>query len=204
MDFTTLVNETLSIVKRPDLRTRAESFVKAAAIKAHAHDFFFKDLVEAGVKFDAARHIQNFVPREQWPRFRHIKYVRIWNYDPSSANFGGPGDFLEWIQIENSIDAYGYNKTNVAYMAGQNLQIRTRVALEYVLCGVYLFPDIADTDNLEATSFVAREFPFAIINEACARLFKSIGDESGSEQMTMLRNEEYELLKVGNTSEQGE
>lgn len=168
MNFQELVAEVLIIVKRPDLTDRVQSAVRAATLKMHHSDFYYKDLKEFPVQFDAPRYIQNFLPTEITPQFRKIKYIRLWNGEAD----GAVGQFLTPIQIENSNDAYNYIKENVFYMAGQLLQIRTSCQLERVLTGMYVHPVI--TPETSYSSWIAVEYPYAIIYEAARSIFQSI------------------------------
>lgn len=169
MNFQELVDEVISITKRPDLRSRTESAVKAATLKMHHSDFYYKDLVETAVQFNQEFYLQNFVPSEVIPRYRKAKYIRIWQ---GGAPDGMPGIFLENIQIENSMGQYQEVKTDVFYMAGQNLQIRTSCPLKHILFGAYVHPVVSP--EAEYDSWIAREYPYAIVYEAARSIFYSI------------------------------
>lgn len=167
MTFADLVKECLLITKRPDLTDRIRGAVKAATQKIHHSDFYYKDLYEVPIEFDEALYIQNFVPSSVIPQFRKAKYLRIWE----GGLDGTATSFLEPIQIEGAIDSYGYTKTNVFYMAGQNLQVRTTTPLKRILFGCYLHPIVTEEGF---NSWIAREYPFAIVYEACRSVFRSI------------------------------
>lgn len=168
MNFSELVQEVLTITKRRDLQERTESAVRAATLKMHHSDFYYKDLHETAIQFTNELVIQNFLPTEIYPNFRKVKYLRFWRGD---AN-GGPGLFLEPIQIENSLDLYQNFKNNVYYMAGQLLQIRCNPAVKRVLFAAYLHPVV--TPEASYKSWIAEEYPYAIIYEAARAIFRSI------------------------------
>lgn len=185
MTFAEMQAEVLSITRRPDLIPRIQSAIKAATLKVHHSDFFYKDLVEVPIEFTEIIPIQNFVPSEVLPTFRKVKYIRAWR----GGIDGTPGPFLEHIQIENSIDSYNYIKDNVFYMAGTNLQIRSNPPVHRVLFGAYLHPTITPIE--EYKSWVAEEYPYAIIYEASRTIFRSIGQ---AEQAAEYGNLAYEIL----------
>lgn len=168
MTFPELVQEVLKIVKRPDLQERIEGAVRSATLRIHHSDFFYKDLVEVPVQFTEAKTLQNFLPTDVIPNFRKSKYVRQWQGDVD----GMPGVFLEHIQIENSVDGYGCNKENVFYLAGQLIQTRTCFPLYRALFGAYVHPII--TPSSSYNSWVAVEYPYAIIYDAARAVFNSI------------------------------
>lgn len=189
-----LVSEVMLITKRPDLQDRTTAFVKAATLKAHSSDFYYKDLHENAVQFQSPEYIQNFVPTDIFSNFRKAKYVRVWIGDMK----GRPGHFLEPIQIENSLDSYQKIKSDVFYMAGQYLQIRTRTPVLRVLFGAYLHPMVVDEAY---SSWIANEYPACIVNEAARRIFKSIGQDQQSAEFAQLVAEDYAELKMSNVDD---
>lgn len=190
MTFDEMVDEVISITKRPDLINKIQANVRAATLKAHNSDFYYKDLYEVPVEFTNVFNLQSFLPTEIAPRFRKVKYVRLWIGD----NYGDVGQFLEPIQIENSIDGYGYIKTNVFYMAGQLLQIRGACALDKVLFGCYQYPILTPSTAFE--SWIANEMPYAIVYEAARVTFKSYSFTEQANEYSALVNEQYAELKL--------
>lgn len=184
MTYDELVEEVIKFTKRPDLRDRTEAAVRAATLKMHHSDFYYKDLIETAVQFTDAFYLQNFVPSEVIPNYRKAKYIRIWNGD---APTGGPGKFLENIQIENSVGGYQETKTDVFYMAGQNLQIRTCIPLKRILFGAYVHPVVSPVANYK--SWIAEEYPYAIVYEAARSIFFSIALTQQSQQFAQLTAE---------------
>lgn len=192
MNFTELVAEVIQITKRPDLATATESAVKAATLKAHQSDYFFNDLIEVAVEFDEPRFIQTFDPKQVVPRFRQAKYIRIWEGDVN----GYAKEFLEHIQIEAALDNYGHIRTNVFYMAGAFLQIRGTQPVEKVLFGAYQHPLVTPSENLN--SWIADEYPWAIVYEAARTIFLQVGYQEQSRAMQALVGEQYSVLGLSN------
>lgn len=184
MNFQQLLDEVILITKRPDLIERTRSAVRAATLKMHHSNFYYKDLVEFAVEFNDALYIQNFIPFEIIPAYRKAKYLRIWQGD---ALTGSSGKFLENINIENAVDAYGSSKVDVFYMAGQSLQIRTSCPVKRVLFGAYVHPTI--TPELSFKSWIAEEYPYAIIYEAARSVFFSIAATQQSQAYGQLTAE---------------
>lgn len=195
MTFPELFSEVLLIVKRPDLTTRIESAIKAATLKMHHSDFYYKDLVEVPVQFTETSILQSFTPSEILPRFRKAKYIRFWQ---GGVN-GQPGPFLEHIQIENSLDSYNYMKENVFYMAGTQLQIRCSPAVQHILFGCYLHPQVAPIESYD--SWVAREYPYAIIYDAARTIFRSIGYSEQANEFAGLASEILSEIKISSVDD---
>lgn len=193
MTFAELVAEVILLTRRPDLVDRTESAVRAATLKAHHIDFFYKDLFEQSVQFVTPAYVQNFLPTDIYPLFRKAKYIRIWHGDDLT---GYPGEFLTPIQIENSLDSYKSIKTNVFYQAGQLLQCRGTCPLDKVLFGAYVHPTL--TPEVSFCSWIAKEMPYVIIYEAARTIFKSIGLDQQSTEMDRLAGEQFSLLRMSN------
>jgi len=190
MNFAQIQSEVLAIVKRPDLVSRVDAAIKAATLKMHHSDFFYKDLVEVPIQFTDVQYIQNFVPSEILPNYRKVKYIRIWQ----GGAQGRPGPFLEHIQIENSIDGYNYLKDNVFYMAGTKLQIRTACGLQHVLFGAYVHPIVTPLESY--SSWIADQYPYAIIYEAVRTMYRSIGFSEQANEFAQLAAEVLSEIKM--------
>lgn len=195
MTFAQLVAEVLLIVKRPDLQTRIEGAVRAATLKMHHSDFFYKDIVEVPVQFDLARVLQQFLPTEVVPNFRKVKYIRVWQGDA----LGSYGPFLEPIQIENSVDIYKCSKSNVFYMAGQMLQIRAVPEVYRVLFGAYKHPTVTPAESY--SSWIAEEYPYAIIYEAARTIFRSISFNEQASEYSQLAAEVLSEIKLSSVDD---
>ena len=191
MNFTEIVNEVVDITKRGDLAsTRIPAAVSAATLKAHTSDYFYRDLIEIAIEFDAARNIQTFDPKQVLPTYRQFKYLRRWEGD---VNTGEAREFFEHIQIQNAVDGYGYIKENVFYMAGSFIQIRALPEVFRCLFGAYQYPIIIEA---QYQSWVADEFPYAIVNEAARQIFQQTRNRERAQDMRELVAEEYRNMRI--------
>lgn len=194
--MTTLANliaDVITLTNRPDLVSETAVAVRAATLKAHASDYYYKDLIEHGIRFDFSLTQQSLEYKTLIPKWRSLKYVR--KYPLGTDGVGVPGDFLEVLTPESSLDSYGINRENICYVAGLVLQIRSRAAEQYYLIGCYVHPDVTvDSYN----SWIAEEFPFAIVYEAAATVFKTIGYDEQVSTYKQLVQEMYTELRMSN------
>jgi hypothetical protein len=190
MTFQEIYDEIILITKRPDLVDRTKQAIRAATLKAHQSDFYYKDLIETPVQFTEPFYLQSFVPTEVVPAFRKAKYIRLW----VGGITGNAGKFLTPIQIENSIDGYGHTKSDVFYMAGQLLQIRGCSPLDKVLFGCYKNPTV--TPEAAYSSWIAVEMPYVIIFEAARTIFKSMSYTEQANEYSQLVGEQFQELKL--------
>lgn len=200
MNFAELCDEVILLTGRPELRTLVESYVRAATLKAHQKDFFYRDIQEYGIEFPDQEHITSFKPLDLIDRFRKPAYLREWIFDASDIQQGRAGKKYDVIMTDNARDAYGYLKSDVYYLAGDLLQIRSSTPLTHALFGAYVLPDITPGGY---SSWVATEYPYAIIHEAARVVFRSIGANERSTLQEDLVNDWYGILTINSIPDEG-
>lgn len=225
MLFTDLVNNVYTLTNRPDRVNETTLAVAAAILFCHHTDYYYKDLVEMPITFPNLTYLQA-IPLQTFPNFRSLKYIRKYypgtgpnnppNQDQSPNNlpplygmYYDPGAnlpdgrFFEIITPDNVVDSYHINKIDVAYVAGQTIQIRSGDYFQYLLCGFYAHPSI-DTVNKITNSWIATENPYAIIYKAAATVFKTIGFDEQNATYQALMQEEIATLQASNILATGE
>lgn len=192
--FSDLTNDILTLVKRPDLTDAIALHAKNAILKAHSADFFKQDLYENAFNVASAAVQYSIDHKALISRFRKWKYINV--IDPITLDITQP---LTPIEIENFLDTYGYKQDYSFYLAGQYTQIRVSGSDQYFNFGCYVYPDV----TLQSPSWIADEFPFAIVYEAARTMFKSIGFDEQSSAMQELVSEAYAEVKAAGISTVG-
>lgn len=200
MNFTELCNEVILITKRPDLLALTQSAVRTAILKTHQKDFFYRDIIETGVEFPGEEFITSFRPLDIIPRFRKPAYLREWCFDPTATNQGRPGRQFSVIEPGNARDSYGFYKTDVYYLAGDLLQIRSATPLTHALFGAYVLPDVTGSGEI---SWITSEFPYAVIHAAARQVFKSIGASDQAATQDELTAEAYAIITINSIPQEG-
>jgi len=195
MTFNELLEEAYLLTDRRDLEAETKSAIKAATLKAHQSDFYSKDIHETGVEFDNCDYRQALDYISLIPNLRALKYFRR-----VQDQYDDTGTFLEVILPEELLDSYGVGRRDIAYIAGRILEIRSAVPFQYALMGAYVLPIVTETGY---SSWVAEQFPFAIVYEAARVVFKAIGYDEQSATFTQLLAEQYQLLKMSALSDVG-
>lgn len=201
MTLTELLAEVYVITNRPDRIAETLSGVRSAAMKVHRADFFPKDMYETGITFPTSSHTQQINYRTIIPRWRSGKYLR--KFDPTAhPTPGQAGKFFDLMRPETLLDDYSQERTDVWYLAGDIIQVRSSTEFQYALLGCYLNPLVGNTDEL-FQSWIATEYPWAIIHFAASYVFRSIGklDESAAQQQ--LGGMELQELLNSNIQEVG-
>lgn len=190
MNFTELCAEVYTLTRRSDRVAETVSAVKAATLKAHQSDYYYKDIFEVGVDFGAPNYVQNLDYRAALPRYRSTVYLR--KYDATTST---PGLKLDIIIPEQIFDRYQSQKSDIAYIAGAYIQINSSTSEQYYLFGCYLNPDIS---QITFDSWIALDHPYCIIFDAAATVFKAIGkDEEASAYRGMVA-EQIAMVRISN------
>lgn len=190
MNLAELQAAVIALTNRPDLTALTLSAVQSATLKAHQSDFFPRDIYETGLSFSTAEYEQDFEVFSFIPRFRAIKYARIYDNDNSL-----PGLFFELVDPINVLDSYNTARTQVMYLGGAEIHFKATAEFQYALFGCYLNPDIT---SLTFTSWIADYHFDAIVYEAAAIIFRSTGNLEKFRSMRELVAEQYQLLKINN------
>lgn len=195
MTLTELQNEVYAITNRPDLVGRTQSAIRAATLKLHQSDFYYKDLFETGIVFSTAAYLQQLEYRTIIPNWRTLKYIR-----KSDVNGADNLPFLEIVVPELVLDSYHQNRNDVAYATGEVIQIRSSTKLQYIYLGCYVNPNITLTGY---SSWIALDHPFAIVYEAAAQIFKQIGKTEEWQAYTLMAREQAQAIAVTNVQTVG-
>ena len=185
--LSSLTADLQTIVKRADLTADCALHLKNALLKAHTSDYYLKDLYETNFQFGVAAVNYQLDYKTLIPRWRTIKYLET--VDATTLDTIRE---LTPIPLEKHLDGYGYIRDYVFYLAGSNMQIRVSDKAQTFGVGVYLYPDT----TLVSPSWIADEFPFAILYEAARTLFKSTGFDEQSASMEKLTQEAYAEMKM--------
>jgi hypothetical protein len=181
-----IIADVYTLTNRPDLVGETALAVKAATLKAHQSDDYIKDFTEVSISFSASDYIQALDYKSILPLWRKPRYIR------ESDSIGTPGKILTYIEPEKVIDSFGANRYDVFYIAGSYVNIRTANQGQYFFVGYYKNPDIT---SVGYNSWVADDFPFAIIYEATAIIFKTVGYDEQVPVYRQMVAEQLQLLK---------
>jgi hypothetical protein len=194
MTLAELVAEVYTITNRADLVAQTSLAVRSATLKLHQLDYYYKDVFETAVAFDTAEYLQQLEYRTILPRWRALKYIRKFDSTGTPAP-GVVGTFLDVVSPEQVLDSYAVAREDICYVAGEVIQIKSSTELSNILLGCYLNPDVGATTF---SSWIATDHPFAIIDEAAARVFKMIGKTDEMAMYQQMAFEQQRAIQVSN------
>lgn len=185
-DFTALYNQVITLTKRPDLVEETIQAIQSATLRAHQLDYFPRDLIEAQLNFASPAYYQELDLYALFPRFRALRYLRKLDSGEVTEN-----QIFTVITPEKVVDSYGLSRTNVCYLAGTKINIKSSTEDSHMLIGYYVTPDITQ-DNYN--SWVATTHPFVIVYGAVLSIFMTIGFQENANMFTRLLAEASQQL----------
>jgi hypothetical protein len=168
MDFGQLCADVMVLSGRPDLINDTQLAVRTATLKFHMIDFWKRDLIEKSILLNASAS-QFQVDTLQLERFRKLKYIQ-----PLSSDGLTPVDVkLKEVEPDNIFDQFSARKSDVYYLAGTNLNIKTANGYSGFIIGWYRYPLVMPSNY---NSWIADFYPSIITEEAAGRLMYAIGN----------------------------
>jgi len=190
-----LLTEVYALTNRPSLVAETTLAIKSATLKAHMTDFYSKDLHEARWTADSAAYIHSLDYISIISNFRSLKYIRKYNLVTAEV-----GAFIEVIDPEEVLDSYGLDKTDVAYVAGRVIEIKSSTEIDNLIVGCYVLPIVTSSGY---SSWIADLYPDSIIYAAARTIFKTIGYDEQARAYDSLVGEAYVLLRATALSDVG-
>lgn len=188
--FAAILADVYVHTNRPDLVAETTLAVKAATLRAHRADFYTKDLYETGISFPTSEYIQALDYKNILPRWRGLKYIR--KYDSVGLTAGKE---LTPVSVEKVLDGYNVERTDIIYLAGAVYNIKSSTQEQYYLLGAYLHPV---TDPTTYSSWIADEFPNAIVFDAANIVLRDIHQTERAADMANLAKAEYVEIAMSN------
>lgn len=182
MNLSQLITAVYTETNRPDLAAETLQAVLEATQSIHSLDNFYKDIYESRVVFDNPTSYIQTLDTNALPRFRKFSYIRksagpyglqSLQYSTMTSNQTG---LLTEITAADFLDSYGYEKRDVWYAAGSQINIKSSTPLQYAAVGWYQFP-VLDATGITFSSWIAREQPYSIVYKAAGSIFAKIGED---------------------------
>lgn len=186
MNFAELLAAVYILTVRPDLVGETTLAIQQATLQLHRQDFYSKDIYESGISFPTLDFYQTINYRQLVPNWRALKYLRKWQTAQSVSEWPiwdfpltplpAPGNEIKIIEIEKVLDAYKLERYDVAYLAGEVIQIKSATKEQYYLLGCYVNPIV--TPDVNYNSWIALDHPYAIVYKAASIVAGIIGNDS--------------------------
>lgn len=198
MDYSDIYDAVTTLSKRPDLTDETRLAIQKATLKMHGVDFFVNDVVEKVVTLPSAGFLFAVDKQDNFPRYRAAQYFR--KYDPAGYNeltqqtTGAGSLFFDYCPPDKMLDSYKQQKVDVWYPAGSVITFRSSTSITQLLAGYYAFPSVRPITAY--SSWIANDFPEAIITEALCDVFRFIGYIDELRRLEKLSLENIQMLQM--------
>lgn len=201
-DFNQILADVFAITNRPDLVAETTLAVKSATLQLHRSDFYYKDITESVLSFDTSDYLQSIDYRSLFPRYRALKYLR--KYDPTAASADvAVGKFFKVKTPAEVLDSYGASTSDICYVAGSLIQIKSSTAIQYVLIGIYQNPIVATPETY--SSWISDEAYYAVVWSAASKVFGTVlGNAAKRDSCAAEASREFAEVMNSNIVAQGE
>lgn len=180
---------------RPDLVDETRNKIVSMTQTLHGREKYLKDITLVDYTFPTVlfEQIIDISDTVNFPLFRQMAFLRKYPipnstlaFDPSYPEnmpplFGWyPGcyldhDFIQAIDPTDLFDSFDWRRNDVYWQAGKQLNIRSLSGLSRVHVGYYAWPSVDPTSDTTFSSWIADEYPWAIIYGATYNLYRTIG-----------------------------
>ena len=174
MDINQAVTEVLTITARPDRAAEILSALNAAISFYSTKATFSQDLVETSIPISPTEYggtiqFNSVSPTPVVSRFRKFKYVKPFGVKRYLTPIGSDKIFTPKDQVQ--LDKY--------YVGGNNLTYTLSALAPSLEVGYYQYPPVLDVSAV-TTYWMLDLMPWAVIDKAAARIFRSIGDDTSA------------------------
>lgn len=206
-----LASEVYVITNRPDLAAETRVAIQKAIRKLHGADFWTRDLIRKRVVTgtdliqpdpNSGRYTLDIQELAQFRKVASLTYPLDVPLVPETipplydTRYGGQfaREFKE-LAANDLIDSWRSEKENYFCIIGNEIHVRASWKVTQLDLTYWQWPVI--TSNLEAQlgSWIASEYPDAIVEEACAAVFKMIGKDDEHGRFSALFAENLAIIR---------
>lgn len=176
MNFSEIVTEVMSIVKRPDKLSEVRSAINSTVQYCSTKCDFARDLTEESKTIDPTLYAQSLA-LSNFLRFRKFRYIKPSNRN-SYVNPLAPDKIFvrKTTVLGRTSDVEQLDKY---YIAGDSLVFKLCNTAPSLITGYYQYPPVlANVD----TFWTLEAMPFVIIEGSIAKAFRLLGDDASADR----------------------
>lgn len=183
--YDSMLENVIALTARPDLEAETAIALRAATTNAHLTDAYVRDCVTQYVQIPNAVGAVSLNISTLFPQFRGISKVRPADVNGNLISMGDRGG-IEIVELGDVFDQeYGTLRTNLAYVSGDSLVIRSPYNVNGFVIDWFRAPKVRRT---EYDSWIAQLAPTIIELWAAALVFSTNGnDEKARNYLTQIQ-----------------
>ena len=174
--FDGMIEDIYTLTARPDLDGETLLALRTATNSAHLSDAYPRDLQTMSIQLPIPGYLTQLDIPTVFPRLRGLGSVRVLDesYTPPQVL---QEQQVKVIELGDIYDDYGALRSNVAYIAGDKINIRSSILSYGYLVEGFIAPHVRRT---EYNSWIAQLFPDVILYWAAAIVLGTNGNEEKS------------------------
>lgn len=183
--FDGMVADVISITNRPDLSDETALAVRTATVNCHLSDAYARDVQVSSIQLPAPVYATGLDISALFPKLRGLSLIQAMdvNYQPIEVT---PESRMKVIELSDVYDSYGALRNNIAYIAGNQINIRSLVNSYGFFVTWFNLPEVKrDTYN----SWIASIYPDAILYWAASIVLDTNGNEAKAAKLMRLTQE---------------
>jgi hypothetical protein len=169
--YPAILNDIYTLTARPDLVMETAKAIRKATMKFHLADFWKNDILSQPVYPVAVStgsvDWRYSIDTTSLPLLRKIASISEY-----TVPLTGTEQYYKEKDADRVLDEYRAEYINYWWQAGQQVNLRANKLLTQVLIVGYMYPNVTIAGY---NSWIAQQFQDAIIEEACASLYRHIG-----------------------------
>lgn len=190
--YNSIVASIYQYSQRPDLVQETLAAIRKATMKLHLADFWPNDsqsLQIVPVQISAGSVDYRYtIDTTQIALLRKVTSIMEYNNPLTGAE-----RFYTQKDIDRLLDDYKLEYINYWYQAGQQVNLRTDKLLTFVTVTGYFYPNVAPTSY---NSWIAQQYPDAIVEEALVTIYKNIGKVEESNALARSFEENLHMIQM--------
>lgn len=171
--FDDMVNDIITLTARPDLADETALALRTATNNAHFSDGYPRDLVTQSVQLPNASYQTTLNIPTLFPKFRGLSQLKGLDVN-YSVLADGETSRIEVVELNDIYDDYNVIKNNIAYVAGESINIRSLTNTYGFLVEWFKAPE-TKRDNYN--SWIAQLYPDVILYWAASLVLDTNGNE---------------------------
>lgn len=191
--FDSMIEDIYALTARPDLEGETMLALRAATNNSHFVDAFPRDMQTVEVLLPIPAYAAQLDIPTLFPRLRGLGEVRVLGTDllPQSSMAGSR---IEIIELGDVYDDYGSLKSNIAYVAGDKVNIRNSQLSYGYIVEAFLAPFVRRESY---NSWIAQLYPDVILYWAASLVLSTNGnEEKAAKYMGMVEKQFVPFLKA--------
>lgn len=169
-----LLEDIYTLTARRDLDAETELALRTATVNAHLCDAFPRDVFVSQVQLPNASYMASLNIPSLFPGLRGVSQIRLLDSQLQPVVLT-PENQIQIIELGDIYDDYGQVKNQVAYLAGDSINIRSFMNCYGFLVSWFKSPSLRRS---EYNSWIAQLYPSVIVYWAASIVLDTNGNEA--------------------------